>query len=83
MRMKITDKRRARKKAANLTVDAELLDRARRSKLNLSKVFEQGLLRALREQERRDWLVNNRAAIDAYNEHIERDGAFSDGLRSF
>jgi antitoxin CcdA len=29
------------------------------------------------------WKERNRKAIEAYNEHIERDGVFSDGLRSF
>lgn len=29
------------------------------------------------------WLKRNRAALHAYNEHVERDGVFSEGLRSF
>lgn len=29
------------------------------------------------------WLMENREAIVAYNDDIERDGVFSDGLRSF
>lgn len=29
------------------------------------------------------WLAENREAIDAYNEHVEADGVFSDGLRGF
>jgi transcriptional regulator with XRE-family HTH domain len=29
------------------------------------------------------WLKRNRAALDAYNEHIEKHGVFSEGLRSF
>jgi len=36
-----------------------------------------------REAAARRWLAQNRAAIDAYNAHIERDGVFGDGLRSF
>jgi post-segregation antitoxin (ccd killing protein) len=31
----------------------------------------------------RRWLTQNRAAIDAYNAHVERDGVFSDRLRLF
>jgi antitoxin CcdA len=74
---------RTRKKAANLSVDGELLDSAKRLKLNLSKVFEAGLSAAIREKQREQWLSKNRAALEAYNEHIERDGVFSDGMRSF
>ena len=29
------------------------------------------------------WLRRNRAALDAYNRHIEEHGVFSEGLRSF
>ena len=74
---------RARKKAANLSVDGALLDSAKRLKLNLSQVFEAGLNAAIREKRREQWLNKNRAALDAYNEHVERDGVFSDGIRSF
>ena len=74
---------RARKKAANLSVDGELLDSAKRLKLNLSQVFEAGLSVAIRSKQREQWLNKNRAALEAYNEHVERDGVFSDGLRSF
>lgn len=74
---------RMRKKAANLSVDGELLDSAKRLKLNLSQVFEAGLSAAIREKQREQWLHQNRAALEAYNEHVERDGVFSDGMRSF
>jgi antitoxin CcdA len=74
---------RLRKKAANLSVDSELLDAARRMKLNLSQVFEAGLAEAIRQKEREAWLKKNRAALDAYNRYVEKHGVFSDGLRSF
>ena len=38
---------------------------------------------AMREKQRDEWLKANRAALDAYNEHVKRDGVFSDGMRSF
>jgi antitoxin CcdA len=74
---------RRRKKAANLSVDERLLDHARRLKLNLSQVFEAGLVDAIRQREGEAWLKKNRAALEAYNEHVEKHGVFSDGLRSF
>ena len=33
--------------------------------------------------ERAEWLRENRAALKAYNEHVEKHGVYSDGLRSF
>ncbi|MGA8049514.1 MAG: type II toxin-antitoxin system CcdA family antitoxin [Burkholderiales bacterium] len=74
---------RRRKKAANLSVDERLLERARQLKLNLSQVLEAGLEDAIRREEGAQWLKRNRAALEAYNEHVEKHGVFSDGLRSF
>jgi antitoxin CcdA len=74
---------RKRKKATNLSIDHDLLERARRLKLNLSQAVEAGLAEAIRRHERAQWLEKNRAALDAYNEHVEKHGVFSDGLRSF
>ena len=71
------------KKAANLSVDQDLLVRAKRLKLNLSEAFEAGLTEAIRKREREEWLLKNRAALDAYNKHVEKHGVFSDGLRTF
>ena len=78
-----TNSPRRRKKATNLSIDHDLLDRARRLKLNLSQAVESGLLEAIRRHERAQWLEKNRAALDAYNDHVEKEGVFSDGLRSF
>ncbi len=74
---------RGRKKPANLSVDSVLLEDAKRMNINLSQVFEAGLNAAIRQRRREEWLKNNRAALEAYNEHIEADGVFSDGMRTF
>jgi len=74
---------RRRKKPANLSVDQTLLERARSLTLNLSQVFETALAEAVRRAERDQWLERNRGALDAYNDHVEKHGVFSDGLRSF
>ncbi|MCZ7566161.1 MAG: type II toxin-antitoxin system CcdA family antitoxin [Burkholderiales bacterium] len=74
---------RRRKRSANLSVDEALLARARQLGLNLSQVLETGLAEAVRRHEREQWLRRNRAALDAYNEHLDKHGVFSDDLRSF
>lgn len=74
---------RSRKKAANLSVDTDLLERAKRLKLNLSQVLEIGLSEVIRQRQCEEWLKKNRAAIEAYNDYVDKHGVFSDGLRSF
>jgi len=71
------------KRPANVSIRADLLERARRHDINLSRALEHRLVELLREKERAAWLARNRAAIEAYNSRVERDGVFSDGLRSF
>ena len=73
----------ARKKSANLSINSDLLRQARESHINLLRALEQKLLEILLEEKRRKWKADNREAIEAYNQRIKRDGAFSDGLRGF
>ena len=79
----MADAARRRKRATNLSVDEQLLDRAKRLGLNLSRVLEDGLARAIREREADEWLRRNRGALEAYNQQVEKHGVFSDALRSF
>jgi len=73
----------APKRAANLRVNGDLLNKAKELDINLSATLEQALAEALKKNQREQWLAENREAINAYNEHVEANGVFSDGLRSF
>jgi len=74
---------RAQKKATNLSINEDLLAKARELNINLSATLEQALDEALRKKLREQWLSENKAAMEAYNAHVEQHGVFSDGLRSF
>jgi antitoxin CcdA len=71
------------KRATNVSVRSDLLDSARKAGLNLSATLESALERALAEEKRKRWREENREAIESYNEHVEKHGAFSDDVRSF
>jgi antitoxin CcdA len=73
----------ASKRPANLSINADLLSKAKELNINLSAVLEQALAEVLRQRQRTLWLAENQAAIAAYNDHVEKHGVFSDGLRSF
>ena len=73
----------ASKRSINLSLNSDLLTKARRYKLNLSKKLENALLDALTEKEHSKWLEENRDALETYNERVETRGIFGDGLRTF
>jgi antitoxin CcdA len=73
----------ARKRPTNVTVNGDLLDKARELGINLSASLEGALTEELRRRRARQWLDENRGAIDAYNEDVSARGAFSDRLRGF
>lgn len=41
------------------------------------------LVEALRTKQSEQWLAENNEAVNAYNEHVEAHGVFSDSVRSF
>jgi len=73
----------APKKATNLSINSDLLNKAKEMDINLSAALEQTLTDLVGQRRRERWLADNRDAIDAYNQHVEKHGSFGDGLRSF
>ncbi|MDH5552462.1 MAG: type II toxin-antitoxin system CcdA family antitoxin, partial [Nitrosomonas sp.] len=71
----------APKKPTNLTVNSDLLRIAKALKINVSATLEQALADKVREQQRQVWLAENLQAINDYNQFVEHNGAFSDGMR--
>jgi antitoxin CcdA len=71
------------KRATNVSVRSDLLAAAREAGVNLSATLERALVEQLAEVKRRQWRKDNREAIEAYNEHVEKHGVFSDGARTF
>jgi len=73
----------AQKKAANLSINSDLLNQAKKLKINLSATLERSLAEELRKRKEASWLAENKKAIIEYNQRIEKSGLFSDGLRVF
>jgi antitoxin CcdA len=71
------------KRAANVSIDADLLEKAKALDINLSQALEGRLTEIIAERMRKQWIEENADAIDAYNERIEREGVFGDDLRTF
>ena len=71
--------RSAKKRAVNLFVDADLLDEARRLRINMSETLERRLRMLVKAERERRWLEENQIAIKAYNERVACHGLLSDG----
>lgn len=71
------------KRATNVSVRSDLLEAAREAGVNLSATLERALIEELAEARRKKWRQENRDAIAAYNEYVEKHGMFSDGVRLF
>ncbi len=73
----------APKRPTNLALNSKVLDLAKELLgINLSQTVDAPLeeeVRRLRER----WLERNRAAIEAYNARIEKEGTFSQQWRTF
>jgi antitoxin CcdA len=70
--------RQAKKRAVNLFVDADLLEDARRLRINLSETLERRLRTLVKAVREKDWLARNQAAIEAYNRRVAEHGLLSD-----
>ena len=68
----------AKKRAVNLSVDVELLEEARRLRINISETLERRLRTIVKAEQERRWLEENREAIEAYNREVAEYGLLSD-----
>ena len=73
----------APKKSANLSINADLLQQAKKLNINLSQTLEHHLAEIVRQAQRSQWLKENQDALEEYNRRIEKKGTFSNGLRRF
>jgi len=65
---------RSTRKAANLSLDAELVASARELDINISRAAEDGIAQAIKAERERLWLEENADAIRLENEYVEKHG---------
>lgn len=64
----------ARRRATNLTLDADLVDEARALSVNVSQACEKGLADQVKQAREAKWLEENRDALEACNAWVARHG---------
>ncbi|MFN7055603.1 type II toxin-antitoxin system CcdA family antitoxin [Hyphomonas sp.] len=73
----------ANKTRVSLTLDKDLVAKAKAAGINLSAVAEEAIRFETRAEEMRRWAEENKAALQAKARQIEEEGLWSDGLRMF
>ncbi|GGY00678.1 antitoxin [Litchfieldella qijiaojingensis] len=73
----------APKKPTNVSINSDLLEKARSLGINLSASLESILAEQVRAEQRAQWQQENAGAIQAYNQFVEENGTFSDSARKF
>ncbi len=68
----------AHKKPVNLSLDGDLVERARALDLKLSGIAEAAIRDAVATEAARRWKLENKEAIEAYNKRIGDEGLLSD-----
>ncbi|SFL98976.1 type II toxin-antitoxin system CcdA family antitoxin [Marinobacter zhejiangensis] len=70
-------------RATNLSINSDLLRKARDLNLNLSATLERAREEELSKRQAEQWVAENRAAIKSYNDFVEQHGCFGDEFREF
>jgi antitoxin CcdA len=71
------------RKSTNVSLDAAMVAEAKALDINLSRACEAGLVAALREERKRRWQEENRAAAEAWNAWTEENGLPLERYRQF
>jgi antitoxin CcdA len=69
-----TPESNAVKRATNVSLNSALLDKAKALGINVSRACERGLAQQISEERGKQWLKENRDAIAASNNYVERHG---------
>ena len=73
----------APKKTTSVSLAEPLLTQAKALGINVSQAAEEGVAVAVARRRREQWLQENAAAIESYNEFIETHGMVLDNHRLF
>jgi len=84
MERKMLSKRPAvQRRPTNLSLDARLITEAKNLDINISRIAEDGIARAVAEEKARLWKIENREAIQSLNAWIEENGLPLEEFRQF
>lgn len=81
--MKSSYDQSAAKKPTNLSLNKDLLSKAKELDINLSATLEKALAAEVSKRQAEEWLKANKKGLEACNDFVEKHGLFSDAFRGF
>ena len=71
------------RRATNVTLPVALVAQAKALKINVSKACEAGLVAQVKAAREKQWLEENREALEYCNKYVEEHGLTLERFRSF
>jgi antitoxin CcdA len=71
------------RKATNVTIEPNLLLRAKELRINISQAAEAGLMQAAAARQAEIWLADNQAALQSSNDFVQKNGLPLAQFRNF
>lgn len=58
----------------SLSIDARLIAEAKSLDIDISRIAEDGIAKAVADEKARLWKIENKEAIEGWNDYIEKNG---------
>ena len=74
---------KAAKKPVTVTINGDLIRKARSLHIYVSQTLESSLIELVRQKKCEQWVKENKDANAEYNKGVEKEGTLNDGIRKF
>ena len=65
---------KSQRKSVNISIESRLIEEAKELGINISRAAEESIEKAVSEEKSRRWLLENKEAIENWNEYVLKNG---------
>ena len=65
---------KSQRKSVNISIESRLIEEAKELGINISRAAEESIAKAVSEEKSRRWLLENKEAIEGWNEYVRVNG---------
>ena len=63
-----------RRKSVNISIESRLVEEAKQLGINVSRAAEESIAKAVSAEKSRRWLLENKEALESWNEYVQKNG---------